>query len=90
MSQNNQLIHFNQSNLQDYVDCPRRFQHKVLDSLIWPAHVTDLPNKYEELIQDGIRFHNLCHQYFTGIAPNLIESTLFETNIKRMWKPEQF
>jgi CRISPR/Cas system-associated exonuclease Cas4 (RecB family) len=85
MAQLIQPIHFNQSNLQDYVDCPRRFQYKILDNLAWPAQVSDLPLRYEKLIQDGIRFHSICHQYFSGIDPNLIESTLNDTHLIEMW-----
>ena len=28
---------FSQSSLQDYADCPRRFQLRYLDKLIYPA-----------------------------------------------------
>ena len=28
---------FSQSSLQDYMDCPRRFQLRYLDRLIYPA-----------------------------------------------------
>ena len=30
-------FHFSQGSLQDYVDCPRRFQLRYMMKLAWPA-----------------------------------------------------
>ncbi len=58
---------FNQANLQDYVDCPRRFQLRHLLQLAWPAVAAEPADEYEAQVQDGEAFHRLVHQHVLGI-----------------------
>ncbi len=58
---------FSQANLQDYVDCPRRFQLRHLLQLAWPAVTAEPADEYEAQVQDGEAFHRLVHQHTLGI-----------------------
>lgn len=58
---------FSQSSLQDYVDCPRRFQLRYIQRRAWPALDTAPALESELFMQRGAQFHHLVHQYFLGI-----------------------
>jgi hypothetical protein len=60
---------FSQGSLQDYVDCPRRFQLRYLLRLAWPAPVAEPMREYERHMQDGEAFHRLVHQHILGLPP---------------------
>lgn len=58
---------FSQSNLQDFVDCRRRFQLKHLLHLSWPAVESEPILETERYLELGTRFHHLIHQVALGI-----------------------
>ena len=59
MHLNNDFV-FSANNLQDYVDCPRRFELKYLLNQSWPAVVSHPVQKMEEKIEGlGEDFENL-------------------------------
>ncbi len=60
---------FSQSSLQDYVDCPRRFQLRYIQRLNWPAVEAAPVLENERRIQLGDCFHHLVQQHLTGIPP---------------------
>jgi hypothetical protein len=58
---------FSQSSLQDYIDCPRRFQLRYIERLPWPA-VESEPILINELRrQQGILFHRMVQQRLIGL-----------------------
>ena len=59
---------FSQGSLQDYVDCPRRFQLRYLLRLAWPAPVAEPMLTYEQHMRDGEAFHRLVHQHLLGLS----------------------
>ena len=59
---------FSQGSLQDYVDCPRRFQLRYLLHLAWPAPIAEPMLTYEQHMQDGNAFHRLVHQHILGLS----------------------
>ncbi len=65
---------FSQSSLQDYADCPRRFQLRYLDKLIYPAAETEPALENEKHLQEGQNFHRLAQQYLLGIPTEKLES----------------
>lgn len=63
---------FSANNLQDYVDCPRRFELKYILHQSWPAVISKPVQALEEKTEMGTRFHRLAHQYLEGIPPDLL------------------
>ena len=77
---------FSQGSLQDYVDCPRRFQLKFIDKLAWPALEIEPALENENHIKQGAIFHHLVQQFLLGVSVEKL-SLLAETDIKliRWW-----
>lgn len=64
---------FSQHNLQDYVDCPRRFQLKYIDRVAWPAVQSEPVQEVEMQMELGSRFHKRIQQFYLGIEPAILE-----------------
>ncbi len=58
---------FTQSNLQDYLTCPRRFDLRHRQKLSWPAVETAPVQESERRMQLGNDFHHLVRQHAQGI-----------------------
>ena len=58
---------FSQANLQDAVECRRRFQLRYLLGLAWPAPAAEPAGEYEAHVRDGEAFHRLIHQHQLGL-----------------------
>jgi CRISPR/Cas system-associated exonuclease Cas4 (RecB family) len=58
---------FSQSNLQDYVDCQRRFYLRHVERLAWPALISEPALESERRMRQGSEFHRLVHQHILGI-----------------------
>jgi CRISPR/Cas system-associated exonuclease Cas4 (RecB family) len=63
---------FSQHNLQDYVDCPRRFQLKYIQKVAWPAIQSEPVLELERQMNLGIRFHRILHQMYLGLDPLIV------------------
>lgn len=63
-------FHFSQSSLQDYADCPRRFELRYLAGLTWPAPIAEPIAEHEARLTDGEAFHRLVHQHAVGLPPD--------------------
>jgi CRISPR/Cas system-associated exonuclease Cas4 (RecB family) len=61
---------FSQGNLQDYVDCRRRFQLRHIEKLAWPAVRNEPVIEYEQAMFQGQKFHRLVNGYFLDIPVN--------------------
>jgi len=86
METNRTVLHFSQSNLQDFKECPRRFQLKVVDQISWPAAYLEPLSGLEQATEIGNKFHQLCHQYFSGIDPGTLEISITNPDLKNMWE----
>jgi predicted RecB family nuclease len=78
---------FSQGSLQDYADCPRRFQLKYILQLAWPALKAEPALENEEHLRQGAAFHQLAQQYFLGISLeklNLIAAQ--DAQLSRWWE----
>ncbi len=64
---------FSQASLQDYVECPRRFQLRYLLQLQWPAPEAEPAEEHEQHMQDGETFHRLVHQHRLGIPVEYLQ-----------------
>jgi hypothetical protein len=76
---------FNQSNLQDYVDCQRRFQLRYLLHQAWPAVEAEPFLEYERMMDQGSRFHNIVHQHLASVPQSQLEQSLGNDEIMNMW-----
>lgn len=64
---------FSQSNLQDYRDCPRRFQLRYLERRAWPAAQSTNALESERRMRLGHAFHRLMRQLHAGVSPEALE-----------------
>lgn len=67
---------FSQASLQDYVDCPRRFQLRYIEMLAWPAPQTEPLLEFEDHLERGARFHRLVERHQLGMNPVVLEASL--------------
>ena len=81
-----QQFTFSQSSLQDYADCPRRFQLRYLDKLIYPAAETEPALENEKHIQEGQQFHRLAQQHLLCIPTDKLEKMANTPNLERWWE----
>lgn len=58
---------FSQNSLQDYADCPRRFQLRYVQGVRWPAAKSEPLEVHERFIEQGTAFHRLVQQHLLGI-----------------------
>lgn len=77
---------FSQSSLQDYVDCPRRFQLRYIQQLAWPAIRAEPPLESERYLQQGSLFHRLVHQHILGIPAAQLSHQLAGEELSRWWR----
>ena len=76
---------FSQSNLQDYVDCQRRFQLRHILHQAWPAVEAEPYLENERLIDQGARFHKIIRQYLIGIPEAQISQSIAGDDIMQLW-----
>ena len=77
---------FSQAGLQDYIDCPRRFELKYLLNLSWPAVCAEPVRKYEKYLHQGILFHRLVQQHIMGVSEDKISELIDDKDLSRWWK----
>jgi RecB family exonuclease len=58
---------FSANSLQDYVDCPRRFELKYILNQSWPAIISQPVQKLEEKMAQGSDFHRLARQFLESL-----------------------
>lgn len=76
---------FSQSNLQDYVDCQRRFQLKHIRHLAWPAVEAEPFLENERLINQGAKFHQIVRQYLVGVPKDQISHSVSGDDVMQSW-----
>ncbi len=76
---------FSQGSLQDYVDCPRRFQLRYLLRLAWPAVEVEPALENERHLQQGAAFHRLVHQHILGLSPERLSNMATDKDLSRWW-----
>ena len=77
---------FNQSSLQDYVDCPRRFQLRYIEQLAWPAVETDPAHENERRLQEGQLFHRMVQQHLLGLPAEKLGRLAATPDLRRWWE----
>ncbi|MBI5297022.1 MAG: PD-(D/E)XK nuclease family protein [Chloroflexi bacterium] len=81
-----QLRTLSQSSLQDYADCPRRFQLRYLEQLQYPAVESEPALENEKHQQEGETFHRLVQQHLIGIPAEQVGRLATSANLSRWWE----
>ncbi len=76
---------FSQTSLQDYFDCPRRFQLRYIEHLAWPAVETEPILENERRQQEGQVFHLLIQQHLAGLPVDKLSRLASTPNLERWW-----
>jgi CRISPR/Cas system-associated exonuclease Cas4 (RecB family) len=76
---------FSQSSLQDYYDCPRRFQLRYIEQLKWPAVETEPILENERHQQEGQLFHRMVQQFLIGLPAEKLSSLANTPDLSRWW-----
>jgi CRISPR/Cas system-associated exonuclease Cas4 (RecB family) len=74
-----------QSSLQDYTDCPRRFQLRYIEQLNYPAIESEPTLENEKHQQEGEYFHRLVQQHLIGIPAEQVGKLANTENLSRWW-----
>jgi CRISPR/Cas system-associated exonuclease Cas4 (RecB family) len=74
-----------QSSLQDYQDCPRRFELRYLQRLAYPAIETEPALENEKHQREGEYFHRLAQQHLIGIPAKQVGRLANTENLQRWW-----
>jgi hypothetical protein len=77
---------FSQGSLQDYVDCPRRFELRHVERRAWPAVEAEPAAENERHLRQGAAFHRLTHQHTLGIPPERLSAAVTEVDLARWWR----
>jgi CRISPR/Cas system-associated exonuclease Cas4 (RecB family) len=77
---------FSQGSLQDYVDCPRRFQLRYVQRVAWPALEAMPVLEHERYLQQGTAFHRLVHQHLMGLPAGRLSRMVDDDDLRRWWR----
>src|SRR3972149_6069971 len=81
-----QLTTLSQASLQDYNDCPRRFELRYIQKLSYPAIETEPALENEKHLQEGEYFHRLAQQHLIGIPADQITKLANTPHPQRWWE----
>lgn len=76
---------FSQSSLQDYFDCPRRFELRYIEKLDWPAEEAEPALENERRMQEGNFFHRLAQQFLLGLPADRLSRLASSPDLSRWW-----
>jgi RecB family exonuclease len=79
-------LQFTQSNLQDFIDCPRRFELRYLLQLKWPAVQTEPELEQENHLRQGQNFHQLVHQHLLGQPVDQLTLQISDPDLQNWWQ----
>jgi len=77
---------FSQASLQDYSDCPRRFQLRYVLGVRWPAAPAPQASEWEKRAQQGAAFHRLVHQHTVGIPHSALTESIADPDLRAWWQ----
>jgi hypothetical protein len=78
-------FHFSQGSLQDYVDCPRRFELRYLLRLAWPALQAEPAIENERFTRQGQDFHRLLYQHLSGVPAERLSRQQAAPELAEWW-----
>jgi hypothetical protein len=77
---------FSATSLQDYVECPRRFQLRYLLRIAWPAPKTEPLDEQEHHTRLARDFHRLIHQHLLRIPVETLTASVHDPDLERWWQ----
>lgn len=77
---------FSATSLQDYVDCPRRFQLRHLLQVAWPAPEAEPISESERHARLARDFHQLVHQHLLGLPVETLSASVHDPDLERWWQ----
>ncbi len=77
---------FSQSSLQDYADCPRRFQLRYIEQFQYPAAESEPALENEKHLEEGQIFHRLVQQSLIGISDERLARLAHSPSLTRWWE----
>lgn len=77
---------FSQHNLQDYFDCPRRFQLRYILKRGWPALQSEPVQERERHAVLGVRFHQMIHQQHLGMDTEMLTESNIDADLHLWWQ----
>jgi len=80
------VFRFSQASLQEYVDCPRRFQLRHVWRLRWPAVDAEPAWEGERYLQEGAAFHRLIQRHLLGMPADELSRMGQGTELGRWWQ----
>ncbi len=80
------LFRFTQGNLQDYVDCPRRFQLRYVQGQAWPGVVADPFLEHERHLERGAWFHRLVERHQLGMEAEVLSALIDDPVVRGWWE----
>jgi hypothetical protein len=77
---------FSQNNLQDYVDCPRRFELRYILRRRWPAVQSEPVLEQERQMELGRQFHLVVQQDVLGLDRQLLSEYAESQGLESWWR----
>lgn len=78
---------FSSNNLQDYLECQRRFQLRSMDHLVWPAVQVEPIKEYEHMVEQDAKLHKILHQHSNGVSEEQISQSIqYNEELQIWWK----
>ncbi len=76
---------FSQSSLQDFVECPRRFQLRHIERRAWPAAPSEPVLEQERHMIQGMAFHRMVQQYWMGVPEERLSCLAQDEPLRQWW-----
>ncbi len=77
---------FSQGSLQDYSDCPRRFQLRYLLSQPWPALESQPQLDFEHFQELGQQFHRIIQRHYAGVPVDRLSAGIEDAVLRQWWQ----
>ncbi|MCI0711244.1 MAG: PD-(D/E)XK nuclease family protein [Chloroflexi bacterium] len=78
-------FHFTQSNLQDFVDCERRFYLRHIAQQRWPSPLAEPQDEVERALSRGSRFHQLVERHQRGVEMDILRESIIDDAVIGDW-----